>query len=469
MKKSIVFIFAALVLANIASAQTMKVVADKIVGQVGDRIILRSDILNAQADMKRQARGQENVVFPTECQILESQLIRKALVLQAQKDSLIVGDDEIEGILDTRIRQAIMSYGSKEMLEEIAGKTVYQIKEDSKEAVREQKMSEEMQSKIVNAIKITPNEVKAFYNKIHKDSLPFYESEVEVSQLVIYPKANKDVEEYVSKQMYDYKRQVETGGSRRFDQLAKSYSEDPAVKENGGQYTLNRNDKQSWDPTFLSAAFKLKEGQISPVIKSKFGLHIIMMVSRSGDEAVVKHILRIPPVTEDEINETKQQLDSIRKQVLAGYTTFGAAVTKHSDDEGTKYAAGSLSGSDAMGAPTTSLTIDQLDKDMTQLLPGLKPGEYSQPQVFVDQRGRKVVRLVYLKTRTNPHRENLNEDYNRIAQRAMEDKKNQALEKWFREHIPTYFVNIDKDFAGCTGLDSWRKAAAQAEKARGTQ
>jgi peptidyl-prolyl cis-trans isomerase SurA len=471
MRKSIFFLFASVVLAASAEAQTMKVVADKIVGQVGDRIILRSDITNAIADMKRQARGQEGVVFPSECQILESQLIRKALMLQAQKDSILIGDDEIEGILDMRIRQAIASYGSKEMLEEIAGKTVYQIKEDNKEAIREQKLSEEMQSKIVNSIKITPAEVKAYYNRINKDSLPYYESEIEVSQLVIYPKANKDVEEYVSKQMYDYKRQVESGGGlRRFEQLAKSYSEDPAVKENGGQYTLNRNDKQSWDPTFLSAAFKLKEGQVSPVIKSKFGLHIIIMVTRSGDEAVVKHILRIPPVTDDEIKESVQFLDSIRRKVVTGEMSFGAAVTKYSDDEGTKYTAGSLSGTDQTGAPSTFLSIDQLDKDMVPLLKEMKPGEYSRPQVYVDQqRAKKMVRLVFLKNRTNPHRENLNEDYNRIAQRALEEKKNSALEKWFREHIPTYYVNIDKEYSTCSGLDSWRKAAAQAEKTRTAQ
>jgi peptidyl-prolyl cis-trans isomerase SurA len=467
MKKSIVFLFACVAVVGAAEAQTMKVVADKIVGQVGDRIILRSDITNAIADMKRQARGQEGVVFPTECQILESQLIRKALMLQAQKDSILIGDDEIEGILDMRIRQAISSYGSKEMLEEIAGKTVYQIKEDNKEAIREQKLSEEMQSKIVNSIKITPAEVKAYYNRIPKDSLPYYESEIEVSQLVVFPKANKEVEEYVSKQMLDYKRQVENGGGlRRFEQLAKSYSEDPAVKENAGQYTLNRNDKQSWDPTFLSAAFKLKEGQVSPVIKSKFGLHIIIMVTRSGDEAIVKHILRIPPVTDDEIKETIQFLDSIRRKVITNEMSFGAAVTKYSDDESTKYSAGSLSGQDQTGAPTTFLSIDQLDKDIVPLLKDMKPGDYSRPQVYVDPRGRKVVRLVFLKNRTNPHRENLNEDYNRIAQRALEEKKNNALERWFKEHIPNYYVSIDKEYSSCSGLESWRKAAAQAEKTR---
>lgn len=449
-----------------ASAQTKKVVADKIVGQVGDKIILRSDIQNAMADLKRQSQGQENAVLPTECQVMEGQLIRKALVLQAQKDSLHVSDEELDAALDNQVRYSIQQYGSKEVLEEIAGKTVYQIKEDFKDGFRERKLSEQMQSKIVDAIKITPTEVKIYYSKIPKDSLPFYESEIEVSQIMIHPKANKDVEEYVSKQMYDYKKQAETGGAKKFDQLAKLYSEDPAVKENGGQYTLNRNDKNSWDPAFLSAAFRLKEGQISPVIKSKFGLHIILMVSRSGDEAVVKHILRIPPVTDDEINETKKVLDTVRRKLVDGSLAFGAAVNKYSDDENSKFSAGAISGRDAAGASTTFLSIDQLDKDAVVLLKDLKPGQYSQPQVYKDERGTQIVRLIYLRNRTEPHRENLKEDYDRIAKRALEEKKSVVLEKWFREHIPTYYISIDKDYSSCSALDEWRKSAELADKGR---
>ena len=448
-------------LTTAVSAQTKKVVADKIVGQVGDKIILRSDILNAIADLKRQSQGQDPSSLPNECQVLESQLIRKALVLQAQKDSLHVSDEEIEAALDNQIRMFIQSYGSKDILEEIAGKTVYQIKEDFKDGFKEKKLADQMQSKIVDGVKIKPTEVKAYFAKIPKDSLPYYESEIEVSQIVLYPKANKDVEDYVAKQLYDFKKQIESG-SKKMDQMAKLYSEDPAVKENGGQYTLNRNDK-IWDPTFLAAAFRLKEGQISPVVKSKFGLHIIQMISRSGDEAVVKHLLRIPPVTEDEIKEAKSKLDTIRQQLVAGNISFGAAVSKYSDDENSKFNAGSAA-SNRDGS--TFVNIDQLDKDMIKPIAALKPGEFSQPQVYTDERNRKVVRLIYLKNRTQPHRENLKEDYNKIAQRALEEKRNGVLEKWFQEHIPTYYVLIDKDFGTCTGLDQWRNAAEKAEKAR---
>ena len=462
MKKGLVL--AAILVAGLfgsVEAQTKKVIADKIVGQVGDKIILRSEIINTIADAKRQSQGQENVVLPNECQVLESQLIRKALLLQAQKDSLSVEDDEIEADLDNRIRQTIQQYGSKDILEEIAGKTVYQLKDDFREAFREQRLADQMQRKIVDNIKITPTEVKQYFSKTPTDSLPFYESEIEVSQIMMVPKPNKDVEEYVAKQLYDYKKQAEAQGPKKFEQLAKNYSEDPAVKENAGQYTLNRNDK-FWDPAFLAGAFRLKEGQISPVIKSKFGLHIIMMISRSGDEAIVRHILRIPPITEDEIKETTDKLDSIRNQIKAGKMNFAEAVSKYSDDENSKFSAGSLVGRDG----STFITLDMLDKDMIKPISEMKPGDISNPQVYQDERGRKVVRIIYYKTRKEPHRENLKDDYNRVAQRALEEKKMNTLEKWFKEHIPTYYVLIDNEYTKCSELAQWKQAAANAAEVR---
>ncbi|MBN8665159.1 MAG: peptidylprolyl isomerase [Chitinophagales bacterium] len=447
------FVILAVMMSLGLQAQVKKVVADKIVAQVGDKFILKSDIINAIADFKRQTQGQEGVIIPTECQVLEGQLIRKALYLQAQKDSLKVSEEEIEAQLDNRIRSFIGAYGSKETLEEIAGKTVYQIKDDFREPLKEKELSEQMERKIVENIKITPNEVKAYYERIPKDSLAFYESELEISQLVLIPKPNKDVEEYVSKQLYDLRRQVEFGG-KKFEQLAKLYSEDPGSRDNGGQYSLNRNER-NWDPAFLSASFRLKDGQISPVIKSKFGLHIIQLVARQGDDAVVRHILKIPPVTEDEIKESIDKLDSLRKQILDNKISFGEAVNKFSDDDNSKFNAGALTGRDG----STMVNIDQLDADMVTAIKAMKPGEISKPRLYTDERQRKAVRIIYLKTRTEPHRENLKEDYNRIAQRALEEKKQAAIEKWFREKIPTFYVSIDKEYTTCKEVTLWSKTA----------
>lgn len=433
-------------------AQPKKVVADKIVAQVGDKIILYSDVINAIMDYKRQ--GQEDKLPPhAECAFLEGQLIQKALVLQAEKDSLTVTDEEIEAAIDNQVRYFIQQYGSKELLEEYSGRTVYQLKDEFRTPFKEKKLAEQMRNKIVENVKITPNEVKAYFNKIPKDSLPYYESEVEISQIVIQPKADKSVEEYTIKQLYDYKRQVENN-IRRFELLAKQYSEDPGSKDNGGQYAINRNEK-FWDKDFMRAAFLLKEGQISPVVKSKFGYHIIQMVSRSGDDAVIRHILRIPAITDEEIDLAKKKIDSIKSEIVKGTITFSKAVDKYSDDDNHKYTGGALT-SGKTGS--TYLTLDELDKDIIVAIKTLKVGEYSKPLVYEEQ-GVKKVRIIFVKSRSNPHIENLREDYNKIADRALEEKKQTTIEKWFKEHLPNYYITIDKEFADCSALGDWWKYA----------
>jgi peptidyl-prolyl cis-trans isomerase SurA len=433
-------------------AQPQKIVADQIIAKVGDKIILKSDIDNAIADYKRQ--GDVQLPPNPECAFLEGQLVQKVLVLQAERDSILISEDDIDALLDNQIRYFINQYGSQDMLEQIAGKTVYQLKEDLRQPFRERQLADKMRNKIVENIKITPTEVKAYYDKIPKDSLPFYESELEVGQVLIYPKANKDIEAYITAQLLDFKKQVESG-QKKFADLAKVYSQDPGSKDNGGQYSINRNDK-NWDPTFMAAAFKLKEGQISPVIKSKFGLHIIQMVSRAGDDAVVRHILLIPSVTDAEVKTAASKLDSVRSKIIAGVLTFNGAVNKFSEDDATRYSGGIIT------SPTTgsaSVTIDQLDKDLVVNLKNMKVGDITQPLTYTDDRGRTAVRIVYLISQTQPHRENLKDDYDRVAQRAVGEKKQQVLDTWFKQHIPNFYIDINEQYHNCESLNYWFAAA----------
>ena len=430
-----------------------KVVADKIVGIVGDKVILQSDISNAVSDLQRQGT---QLPPDVDCYIMEQQLISKAMVLQAEKDSIQVGEDEIEALLDNQIRGFIQQYGSKEALEEIAGRTVYQIKEDFRPSFRERELSKRMQQKVVEAVRITPQEVKAYSDKIPPDSLAYLESELEIGEIVVYPKPSRDLEKLAMDELTDFRNQVQNGKAT-FETLASLYSDDPAVKENRGQYAINRGEK-TWDPAFLNHAFRLKEGQISPVFKSKFGYHIIQMVSRAGDDAIVRHILRIPKVTETEINAAIKSLDSVRAKLVAGTISFGAAVAQYSEDDNSKYTGGMVQGQNG----GSFLTIDQLDKDMVTMLKNLDVGEYSKPTPFNDQRGKQGVRIVFLKTRTEPHRENLKDDYNRVAQRALEIKKQGVLEKWFAEKIPTFYLLIDNEFHSCGTLQNWFRYAAKA-------
>lgn len=439
-----IFSFAILFCAMAAKAQPKKVVADKIAAVVGNKVILKSDIENSLLDMQRQG-----IDLPPDarCLTLEQAMGLKALVLQAEKDSLPVTDEEVELAIDNQIRGFINAYGSKDELERVAGRTVYQIKEDFKQSFRDRKLAESMRNKIVSNITITPNEVKEYFDKIPVDSLPLYESEVEIGQIVVYPKANREAEEYALEQLGNIKKQIEAG--RDFGAMAKIYSEDEGSKDRGGQYEINRTQRDM-DPVWMSKAFTLKEGQISNPFKTRFGYHIIQLLSRVGDDAVVRHILIIPKVTQEELKEGYAKLDSVRAKIIAHTMDFGTAVSKYSDDESSKFTAGML-----MGREGTFLTIDQLDKSMIPLIENLKVGEISQPVEFTDERGKKGVRIVYLKTKTEPHRENLINDYNKIATRALEEKKEEALEKWFNNKIKTYYIMVDDEYKNCNAMKRW--------------
>lgn len=438
MKKIVTIVV--LILSVAAQAQTKKIIADKIIGVVGDRIILKSDIENQINDAKSK-----DYELPADapCYLMQQLIINKMLAIQAEKDSLPVSEEEVEADVDNRIRYFIQQYGSKEVIEQITGKTIYQFREEMKEPIREGKLAANMRNKIVENIKITPNEVRAFFQKIPVDSLKFYETELEIGEIVVYPKAGREMEEYAQDELKEYKRMVENG-SKKFEFLAGQYSEDPGVKENGGMYVLNKKDNQ-WDPTFFNTAMSLKEGQISRVIKSKFGYHIIQCVSRSGEEVTVRHILKIPRVNEEDIRAAIQKLDTVRSKLIAGTLKFGEAVSKYSDEESSKFTGGRKTGADG----SSVITIDQLDKEFVVLLDLLKPGEYSQPVAFTDERGKKGVRVVYLISRTPPHRENLKDDYSKLAALALEEKKERELQKWFIKNSQTFFVQIDNEYKGC--------------------
>ncbi|HEY0356295.1 MAG TPA: peptidylprolyl isomerase, partial [Flavisolibacter sp.] len=428
-------------------AQPQKIVADKIVGIVGDHIILYSDIRNTIADIARQGG---NVPDGAECQILEQALVSKVLMLQALKDSLVVTDEEVEADLDLRVREFIRMYGTQEAVEQLAGKTIYQIKDDARESVKERKLAEAMQRKILENVRITPSEVKVYFDRIPKDSLPFFESELEIGQVVIFPKASRDLEQYAINELTNYRKMIDEK-KITFENAAKRYSDDPGSKDRGGQYQLNRNEK-SWDPAFLAASFRLKDGEISPIIKSKFGYHIIQMVQRNGDDAIVRHILKVPPVTDDEINAGLSKLDSVRSMLIAGTIDFNAAAGKYSEDEASDYYGPFYQSGDG----DSYNRIDELDKEVVATISKLKVGEYSQPQVFVDpQTQKKGVRIIYLKSRSEPHVMNIRDDYNKIQQVALEEKKYQAIEKWLATHISDYYIMIDTDNTNCPQLQKW--------------
>lgn len=446
--KKVFFTVCSVIFTFTSFAQTKKVLADKIIATVGDKIILRSDIENSIHDMQRQ-----NISVPpnASCLLLQQALALKALVIQAERDSLPVSDEDVDAEIDNKIRYYVQQYGSKEILEQVAGKTVFQLKEEFKPVVKDQKLAAAERDKIVGGVRITPKEVEAYYSKIPKDSLHFYESQLEVGQIVIYPKPSRDLENYAIDQLKEYKKEVEDGG-KKFEVLASLFSDDPGSKDKGGMYEINRNETQ-FDPVFLAKAFSLKDGQISNVFKTKFGYHIIQMVSRRGDDATIRHILKVPQVSSVEINAAKEKLDSIRTLLVDGKLQFGEAVSKFSEDDASKFTGGLITGPDGQ---STLLSIDQLDKDLVLRLKDLKVGEYSSPEEYMDPAsGKKAVRIVEIKSETQPHRENLKDDYDKVAQRALEEKKNQALDDWFAKKMSGFYINVSKDYASCPEVKDW--------------
>lgn len=429
--------------------------ADKILAVVGrNRIVLQSEL-----EQNIQQLQQQNPVTFTDsmkCQMLQQIIMNKMLVEQAERDSLLVSDEEVEGNLDNKIRYYIRQFGSKEKMEQVAGKTIYQLKDEQKDIVREQMMAEKMQSKLLEHVKITPGEVQAFYNKIPKDSLPFFPATVEVGQIVIDPPTSQELDKYAYDQLADIRKQVVTDG-KSFETMAGLYSQDPGSRDNGGLYTGVTRDG-GFAKEFVTAAFRLQNGEVSPIVKTKFGYHIIQMVQRKGEQVDIRHILIMPQHTSADYALSMQRLDSVRAQIIAGKLTFSEAVGKYSTDDMSKMTGGMITDN---RTNATQLEVDQLDPALALGIDSLKPGFVSQPQMFRNPQGEQSCRVVYLKSRTEPHKANLRDDYNRIQSVALAQKQNEKLEGWIEAKLPTYYLKIDSDYASCPVLQKWTVRTAQ--------
>jgi len=458
MKKSVLLAFAAIVTVS-AFAQTQnKVVADKIIAQVGDHIILKSNIDGDILYYRYQA-GAQSLPPDIDCGLLKQQIIAKALEIQATRvDSLQVSDEQIDNLFQRKLQMYMKQYGSRENVEKSMGMSIDQFRQSTYADSKSYLLAQQEQQQITQNTTVSPAEVEAYFKTIPKDSLAFYESQFEASQIVMYPVPNQEVIDNLKKQLQDWKQQVETGKAN-FAELAKQYSDEPAARQTFGQMNINReDDKGRLDPDFLKAAFLLREGQISPVVKSQFGYHIIQMVSRVGNDAIVRHIIKIPPVTDVEIKATIDKMDSLHTFLKDGKIDFSQAFNLYNEDKNAKFNAGAIVGT-ADGYPETPFAIDQLqDKDLSTLLPTMKVGSYSDPQVFTDPATQKVgVRIIYLRSRTQPHRENLQDDYDKIAAQALQVKKQRVTEDWITNHMQDFYIKIDPAYGHCLELAKWNK------------
>ncbi|HVX51742.1 MAG TPA: peptidylprolyl isomerase [Chitinophagaceae bacterium] len=434
-----------LLILNNSFSQTQKIIADKIIAHIGNKIILRSDV-----------EPGENCKWYSDadpqCKLLEQQLINKCLMMEAIKDSITLNEDEITALVDEYLREAFQSNTS------LHNKEAIDLKQKLFDAFTERNYADAMRRQILGKITVTPAEVKSYFESLPPDSIPFVESIMHVSQIVIYPQQSKEMEQCQVKQLLEWKRQVETG-KQKFDVLAKLYSQDPGSNTQGGVYSITRNDKQ-WDAAWFSAIWELKEGQISPLVHSKYGLHIIQLVSRAGNDAVIRHIMLAPQVTTADINNTKNLLDSVRSLVLAGRMTFGSAVRQYSQDDETKGTGGqviSIGGS-------TAVTYDDIDKDAVLQLRKMKPGYLSQPSAYKDEMQRTAVRIIFLQDAFPAHKARFESDYTYIASQALEKKKAAVLQHWLALHMHDFYVSINNDYLHCSNIAQWVPVIQAASK-----
>ncbi len=450
-KKNFYVIVMALIAFAIASPNQQayaQQTADKIISIIGrNRIILQSDIEIQFA----QARLQNpDISDSVKCLILKEMILKKVFMEQADRDSITVTEEDVEGQLENRLRYFIQMYGSQEKLEQMAGKTVFELKEEYRDVIKDEMLSERVTSQILESVKITPAEVEKFYNKIPVDSLPFFPATVEVGQIVVDPPVSKEMDDHAHSTIEKLREQI-IEGRFSFEAAAGLYSEDPGSRDNGGKIDGVTRDGGFVQP-FVAATFKLQNGEISPIVKTQFGYHIIQMIKRKGDEADVRHILIKPKVTSGDFNKSIEKLDSIRNLLVTGKMDFPEAVGKFSTDDAAKRTGGMI-----MDPSTgnSDLDITKLDPVMVLLLDTLKPGGYSAPHVFVNEQREKSCRIVFLKTRTTPHKANLQEDYGKIQVVALQQKKQMRIEEWMQQHLHTFYLWIAPEYRTCDGLKDW--------------
>lgn len=420
-------------------AQDNGVVVDKIIAKVDNYIVLKSDLETTY--LNYLANG--NPATPdAKCRILAQLISQKLMVAKAEIDSVIVTDAEVDNNLDRRMQMILSQYGGSEaQLEEYYGKTVEEFQADIRDQIKEQLVVQRMQETITSGIKVTPAEVKKFFNSIPQDSLPYFSTEVEVAQIVKIPTIGKDQISTAKKKLNDIRARVIAGES--FEALAKEYSQDPGSAKYGGNLGFAKRGIMA--PEFEAAALKLKPNEISSPFETQFGVHIVQLLERRGNEYNSRHILLMAEPSESDMKEAENFLDSLKTQIQADSITFEKAAKEHSDDSYTAGNGGFFM--DDLGG--TRVSVEDLDPVVFFTLDSMQVEQISKPIKFRTDGGKEAVRILYYKSKIKPHQANLSDDWQKIQAAALNQKKSKALNDWFNKAREDVFISIDDAYDYC--------------------
>jgi len=414
-------------------------VVDKIIAKVDNYIVLKSEL-----ELAYQSYLAEGNVASDEarCEIFNHLILNKLMVAKAEIDSVIVMDPEVDASTEQRMGMILQNSGnSPEQLERAYGKTMEQIKVDLREQVREQLLSREMTSRITKDITVTPAEIKRFYNKIPKDSLPFFSSDVEVAQIVRIAKVSQSQEEVAKAKLNDLRERILKG--ENFTELAMKNSDDPTAQYNGGE--LGYVGRGAMVPQYEAQAFRLKIGEISQPFKSSFGFHIMQLIDRRGNEYNSRHILIFATPSANDIVQAGKFLDSLKEKIITEKLNFEQFAKEYSDDEATKGMGGFFTDADG----STKISLRDIDPVVYINIDTMKVGNISKPLTYRTDDGKDAVRILYYKKKLPPHEANLKDDWNRIQSAALAEKKDKALEKWFTKARKDVFINVDPTYNFC--------------------
>lgn len=426
------------------SAQdTTGVVVDGVAAVVAGKIIMYSDIESQYLQYRLQA-GIQGTAADVKCKLLESMMLQKLLYNQAELDSLTVTPDMVSGELDRRFRYFINQFGSQEKLEKYYNKSVDQFKAELSEVIEEQLMVEKAQQQITENVKVTPSEVKTFFKEIPGDSIPLIPAQVELAQIVKNPPISATEKIMVKERLRAMRERILKG--ENFGALAALYSEDPGSAKNGGE--IGFNGRGELYPQFEAVAFKLKPGEISEIVETEAGFHIIQLIERRGDFINVRHILLMPKVSDADLNKSRAFLDSIAGLIKEKKYTFEEAAQKFSDDP-TKINGGTMINP---YTGNSKFQLDQMDPRLFSVVNRLELGAFSNPVLLDDEKGAKAYRLVMLKEKSSPHKANLNDDYDQIQQWALSDKNQRILRNWMLKKVKSTYVKIDSEYEKCSGI-----------------
>ncbi len=416
-------------------------VIDRVVAVVGDFNVLQSDIEQQYLQMKMSGMYMDP---DARCQIFNQFVEQKLLMAQAKIDSVEVGPDMVEMQMESRLDYFVAQFGSEEEMEDYFNKSIFDIKDDLREAIREQMITDEVRKSITADVSTTPSDVKSFYRAMHPDSIPYINTEVELAQIVAYPFYSEEAIFQVKERLLDLRRRVQEGED--FGTLAILYSEAPEAARRGEIGFMMRSEL---DKEYATTAWALKPGQVSKIVESAFGFHIIQMIERRGDRANTRHILMNPKADANAKQKAIYKLDSLKSLIENDSMRFDLAAKRFSEDDNTSVNGGLIVNPRSMAA---TFELDQLPTKDYYMIRNMQVGELSEPYETTDQKGKPCYKLIYLRARTEPHRANLKQDYLLLQNMALQFKNNEVMNEWYASKKESTYIRVDSSFRGCSLL-----------------